>query len=146
MVGLEKADVEDASLFATMEQAADTRPFIIPASRADHERNLSAPGLVHLRIADRGLVAGFLILALDADCRSVELRRIVVAPKGRGIGQSAIARAEGFCRERLGRTRIWLDVFERNDRARHIYEKLGYRKYGEADGAAGRLWLYDKEI
>lgn len=141
---LEEAAPDDACLFAAMEQAVDARPFIIPASSADHRRDLRDPDFVYLRIVDEGVVAGFVILVLDADRRSVEFRRIVVALKGRGVGQRAIARMEDFCRERLGRHRLWLDVFERNDRARHIYEKCGYRKHGEADHPAGRLWLYEK--
>ena len=76
------------------------------------------------------------ILALDSDLTSVEFRRIVVAAKGAGIGQAAIAAMEAYCVEALRRQRIWLDVFASNPRGLHIYQKLGYRRFdsGELDG------------
>jgi RimJ/RimL family protein N-acetyltransferase len=46
----------------------------------------------------------------------------------------------------MGRRRIWLDVFEHNARGRHVYEKLGYRRFdsGELDGKP--LLLYEKQL
>ncbi len=91
-----------------------------------------------------GVLAGFFILGLVEDKKSVEFRRIVVATKGQGIGQTAIGLMERFCRATLGRTRIWLDVFESNARSRHIYEKLGYRKCGQQAHADKTLIVYEK--
>lgn len=146
MVDLRKATLEDIDAFVAMEQAADTRAFIIPYSRAEHEQKMSDPSLVYLTIVDDDALAGFILLALDVDGRSVEFRRIAVAAKGRGVGQSAITQMENFCLTRLNRTRIWLDVFEHNHRGRHIYEKLGYEKCGEANHDGGRLWIYEKQL
>jgi RimJ/RimL family protein N-acetyltransferase len=146
MIELHKATIDDVPAFVAMEQAMDTTKFIVPYSRAKHERNISDPSLVYLKIIVDGVLAGFFILCLDVDGRSVEFRRIVVADKGRGVGQLAITQMENFCRTHLGRKRIWLDVFEYNQRGRHIYEKLGYEKFGETDYGSGRLWLYEKML
>lgn len=146
MIELQKATLEDVPAFVAMEQSMDTKEFIIPYSRAEHEQKMSDPNLVYLKIVDDEVLVGFFILALDADGRSIEFRRIVVAAKGRGVGQLAIAQMENFCRARLDRTRIWLDVFEHNQRGRHIYEKFGYEKYGETAHGSGRLWLYEKQL
>jgi RimJ/RimL family protein N-acetyltransferase len=76
----------------------------------------------------------------------VEFRRVVVADKDKGIGQLAIAAMERFCRAELERKRIWLDVFESNHRGRHVYEKLGYQRFGESSHPGGKLLLYEKAL
>jgi RimJ/RimL family protein N-acetyltransferase len=146
MLELERATTLDVPALIALERAADTKPYIIPYSDHEHERNMADPALVYLRIVEDGLTAGFFILALDGDGTSVEFRRIVVSAKDRGLGQLAIARMEGFCRTQLGRSRIWLDVFEHNARGRHIYEKLGYKKYMTRTHDNGSLWLYEKSL
>ena len=51
---------------------------------------------------------------------------------------------EEYCRERLGRSRIWLDVFEFNQRGQHIYQKLGYRRFDQGEVEGKVLFFYDK--
>lgn len=146
MITVTQAIPGDAALFAAFEQATDTREFIIPYPENDHDQRMNAPDLRYLRILDAGSLAGFFILGLDPDGQSVEFRRIVVSRKGGGIGQLAITAMEEFCRTQLGRFRIWLDVFADNARGRHIYEKLGYERYGEAAYENRLLLLYQKNI
>ena len=86
------------------------------------------------------------MLALDPDNTSVEFRRIVIAQKGMGLGQAAIHAMEGYCRERLGRSRIWLDVFDFNQRGQHIYEKLGYRRFAKSELENNVLFFYNKSL
>ena len=146
MVTVERAPVQDASLFAQLEQAPDTKQFVLPYSETEHARNILNSRFVYLRILDAGELVGFFILVLDSEPNSVEFRRVVVSDKGKGVGQSAITAMEQFCRTQLQRTRVWLDVFEYNNRGRHIYEKLGYERYGESDHEGRRLLLYQKRL
>jgi ribosomal protein S18 acetylase RimI-like enzyme len=146
MVSVERAVAEDASLFATLEQAPDTKEYILPYSHNEHAQKMVDPSVVYLRILDGVELAGFLILALDSDSESIEFRRIVVSAKGRGVGQLAIAAMEQFCLKELHRTRVWLDVFEHNRRGRHLYEKLGYEKYGKFNHEGRTLVLYQKKL
>jgi len=146
MVTVERAPVQDASLFAQLEQAPDTKQFVLPYSETEHARNILNSSFVYLRILDAGELVGFFILVLDSEPNSVEFRRAVVSDKGKGVGQSAITAMEQFCRTQLQRTRVWLDVFEYNNRGRHIYEKLGYERYGESDHEGRRLLLYQKRL
>lgn len=129
-----------------MEQAQDTRQFVLPYSETEHVRNILDSSFVYLRILEAGELVGFFILVLDSERNSVEFRRVVVSDKGKGIGQSAIAAMEQFCKAQLHRTRIWLDVFEHNHRGRYIYEKLGYERCGESDNEGRRLLLYQKTL
>jgi len=129
-----------------MEQAADAKEFIIPYSYEEHRKKIGDPNFVYLKILNSDVPVGFFILVLDPDGTSVEFRRIVVSAKGRGTGQSAINGMELFCQTVLGRSRIWLDVFDFNRRARHIYEKLGYKRFGQAAHDGKRLLLYEKVL
>lgn len=137
---------DDTAVFTVMEQARDTKEYIIPYTPSEHLRQMSEPNVVYLRILDEGTLAGFFILVLDPDGKSIEFRRVVVPPKRRGIGQLAIEVMENFCRTEFERSRIWLDVFERNHRGCHIYEKFGYEKYDESDYDGECLLLYQKQL
>ncbi len=129
-----------------MEEDAETLPNILPYSLQKHCKEYERADIVYLSIYTAVELAGFFILRLEPDPDSVEFRRIVIANKGMGIGQSAIPAMEDYCRDQLKRTRIWLDVFEFNRRGQHIYEKLGYRFFdsGELDGK--KLLFYEKNL
>ena len=145
-ISLERASPDDASWIAALEQREDPSHFIGTYSAAEHGRNIVDPRMVYLRILDDGETAGFFILVLDADGKSVEFRRVVVAPERRGIGQSAVRAMEQYCRLELRRDRIWLDVFDHNARGRHIYEKLGYEQFGRSSYEGKPLFLYQKTV
>jgi RimJ/RimL family protein N-acetyltransferase len=146
MITVERATLENAPVFATLEQGVDTRDYIAAYSEAEHREKLTDPNVVYLRILARGDLVGFFILALDPDGNSIEFRRVVVAADRRGIGQAAITAMERFCRAELDRRRIWLDVFEHNHRGRHIYEKLGYQLFGHGSHGGRPLLLYQKSL
>ena len=147
LVTVARAEPDDAPVFAALELGPDTRGFVGSNSEAEHRHRITTGEMIYLRIVDRSALAGFFILRLDPDGRSVEFRRVVVAPEHRGIGQAAITAMERYCRGELGRERIWLDVFEENPRARHVYQKLGYRHFGHDVFADGRpLLLFEKDL
>ena len=75
---------------------------------------------------------------------SVEFRRIVIAERGKGIGQQVLNQIENYCRMILKRNRIWLDVFYFNKRGIHIYEKQGYQKIDETHIDDNRAFIYEK--
>jgi RimJ/RimL family protein N-acetyltransferase len=146
MIKVTRASLQDAGLFAEMEQSPDTRQYIVPYAETEHAQRILDPNFVCLRILDADELAGFIILVLDPDQCSIEFRRIVVTMKGRGIGQSAIAEVERLCLSELHRKRVWLDVFECNVLGRHVYQKLGYTKYGEKELDGKELLLYEKRL
>jgi RimJ/RimL family protein N-acetyltransferase len=91
-----------------------------------------------------------MILVLEADLHSVELRRIVVANKGLGIGQTAMSALQEYCSKTLQRGRIWLDVYvfnqRGNQRGRHAYEKLGYQLFKRGEFDSRKLLYLQKSI
>ncbi len=146
MVVVREAKIDEIPRFVEMEQAKGTAEFIIPYSLGDHLAKFNKQDIVYLSIIDEGRLAGFIILAIDPDGVSVEFRRIVVSAKNKGIGQSAIRAMEDYCRAKFRCKRIWLDVFEFNERGRYIYEKLGYTQFkkGKHDGKS--LLYYQKSL
>lgn len=136
----------ELDIVCELELDADTVPYILPTPRARHEANMARDDMIYLSIYREARFAGYFILVLEADGESVEFRRIVIAEKGAGTGREAIARMEAYCRDRLGRRRIWLDVFDFNDRGMHLYPKLGYRYTGDQDLDGKRLLFFEKNL
>jgi diamine N-acetyltransferase len=136
---------EELGRISKIEQS-EARKFIMPYSLDRHEAEFAKPDVIYKSIWRGGQHIGFLILVLDSDARSVELRRIVVTESGRGYGKRVISMIDDICRDELGRVRVWLDVFETNERARHVYEQCGYRRFGEFEHEGRRLLLYEKAV
>ena len=95
VISLRDTTPEELPAIVRMEADDDAADFVTPQSVEEHERNLRDPELVYKSIYDeQGTLIGFIYLALDPDAASVELRRIVVDPKGKGYGRRAMALAE----------------------------------------------------
>jgi len=146
VITLRETIVSEIPLFVEMEQATETSEFIIGYSLTQHFDAMQKPEIVYLSILSTGLLAGFIILAIDDGDKSVEFRRIVVATKGQGIGQLAILAMEAYCVEKLGCDRVWLDVFTSNKRGQHIYEKLGYKPFKTGEYKGAQLLFFDKKL
>jgi RimJ/RimL family protein N-acetyltransferase len=152
MIEVRPTPPEELALFCRMEQDEGTRDHITPQSLSQHEHEFKRDDIVYLSIQESvGLrldnkPSGFLILALEIDLHSVELRRIVVASKGQGIGQAAMSALQEYCSKTLQRGRIWLDVYESNQRGRHVYEKLGYRVFDRGEFDNRKLLYLQKSI
>jgi len=88
---------------------------------------------------DSGEIEAYAILrGLSEDSRSVELKRVVVAIPERGLGRRILRELQRITFHEFGAHRLFLDVFEDNSRARHIYESLGFRYEGIMRDAACR--------
>ena len=145
-ITLRATSIDELVGFTRLEQDADAARYILPTSLQQHQQQFARDDIVYLTIELAGETCGFLILALEVDGNSVEFRRIVVANRGAGIGQRAIPAMEAWCRDQLGRRRIWLDVFDDNHRGQHVYEKLGYRRFKKAPHDHRTLYFYHKEL
>ena len=137
MVRLRPALPAELARFTAFETAEEAAPFVNTYTPAEHARMDARDDVTYLSIERAGELAGFVLLVLDPDGESVELRRIVVVRTDRGTGQLALAAAERYCREELRRRRVWLDVAPKNVRAKHIYGKRGYIPFAPPPGTAG---------
>ena len=85
---------------------------------------------MHLSIFDKSdnLMIGHIIIAgLENSNDSIEFRRIVISKKGKGFGKDAISLIKKYCFEDLRAHRVWLDVFDDNNRAVSLYQLQGFR-------------------
>ncbi len=131
-VGLAPARAEDARAIAELEHRPENAPFIWARSEAEHRELMTDPDVRYLRIEDdAGVFIGFVqVTGLSEASGSVRLRRIVMDTPGRGLGARALLAICALVFDEWGMERVWLDVFEDNARARHLYESFGFRGTG----------------
>src|SRR5262245_48613499 len=116
----------DVDFVLAIEAEPDAAAYIRAATRADHEAEIADPGRALLIVLDDGeRPAGFVLLAGIGDS-NVELRRIVVGERGRGVGRRALALVLEHAFGTLGAHRVWLDVITHNERARRAYAAAGF--------------------
>ena len=138
---LEKGTVADLD-FILQEEARSEHRFIHRWHEPEHRRALTDPAchyVVGRNKADGAIGYGILFKQNDS---AVELRRIVVSQPGKGIGSAFLKAVLTYCTGALQAQRVWLDVYEDNSRARHVYEKLGFRetpKRLKGDDSATRI-------
>lgn len=135
-VTLRPTTAEDLQAVSAWEAHPDSAAFVEVWPSDRHRATSSDPRFRHLVIECGDRPVGFVILAGVTGTRPVvELRRIVVADKGLGIGQAAVDRVLGYAFGELEASEVWLDFAVHNSRAAHVYSKCGF----EVDPAAD-LW------
>ncbi len=108
-------------------------PFITPWDRMQHEAAVRIPDFRHFIIeAGTGFErAGFVILqGCRNPHRSVELKRIVLQPKGQGLGRRCVRLLKRMAFRDLRAHRFWLDVKTLNTRAQALYRSEGFVEEG----------------
>ena len=125
--------LSDLEFVATVEDDPANRPFITPWERVQHEGAVRFPDFRHFIVeaGDGYPSAGFVILQ---GCRnpnaSVELKRIVLQPKGQGYGRACVRLLVQMAFRDLGAHRFWLDVRSANARALALYRSEGFVEEG----------------
>ena len=140
--------LSDLDYVISVETDQQNLPFITPWERMQHEGAVRFPDFRHFIIeagAD-GERAGFVILqGCRNPHRSVELKRIVLQPKGKGLGRACVRLLKQMAFRDLHAHRFWLDVKQANARALALYASEGFIEEGRlresvrisSDGADG---------
>jgi diamine N-acetyltransferase len=125
--------LSDLDFVISVEQDPANRPFITPWERTQHEGAVRFPDFRHFIIeagADYAS-AGFVILqGCRNPHRSVELKRIVLQPKGQGLGRQCVRLLAQMAFRDLGAHRFWLDVRSQNTHALQLYRSEGFVEEG----------------
>ena len=125
--------LSDLEFVASVEEDPANRPFITPWERVQHEGAVRFPDFRHFIVeaGDGYPSAGFVILQ---GCRnpnaSIELKRIVLQPKGQGYGRACVRLLAQMAFRDLGAHRFWLDVRSANARALALYRSEGFVEEG----------------
>ena len=132
----------DLEYITTLERRDDNREHIGQWSDWEHLSAIEGRnGRSHSIIERDGVRAGYLIAY---DCRAGDagfyVKRILVDRKDGGAGTEALRRFidRAFSLEQV--SCVWLMVREANARGRHVYEKLGFRRF---DPSADEARRYD---
>ena len=125
--------LSDLDFVVQVERDERNRPFITPWERTQHEGAVRFPDFRHF-IVEAGshyAPAGFVILqGCRNPNRSVELKRLVLQPKGQGLGRACVRLLIQMAFRDLGAHRFWLDVKGRNLRAQALYASEGFVEEG----------------
>ena len=121
--------LSDLDFVLSVERDAGNLPFITPWERTQHEGAVRFPDFRHFIIeAGSGTQAtGFVILqGCRSPHRAVELKRIVLQPKGQGLGRACVRLLKQMAFRDLNAHRFWLDVKAGNVRAQALYASEGF--------------------
>jgi RimJ/RimL family protein N-acetyltransferase len=126
--------LSDLEFVVGVEKDPRNLPFITPWELPQHEGAVRFPDSRHFIIEageGYGERAGFVILQ---GCRnpnkSVELKRIVLQPKGQGLGHACARLLKQMAFRDLGAHRFWLEVKTLNQRAVRLYAGEGFVEEG----------------
>jgi diamine N-acetyltransferase len=125
--------LDDLGYVVSLERDPENRPFITPWERPQHEAAVRFPDFRHFIIeaGEDWAQCGFAILVgCKSAHKNLELKRLVVAQKGQGIGSACIAQLQRMVFMDFSAHRFWLDVKSNNPRAAHLYRKAGFREEG----------------
>lgn len=125
--------LSDLDFVQQVETDGHNLPFITPWERTQHEGAVRFPDFRHF-IVETGADyerAGFVILqGCRNRHRSVELKRLVLQPKGQGYGRACVRLLKRMAFRDLHAHRFWLDVKSLNQRALALYRSEGFVEEG----------------
>ncbi len=132
-VHLRPTMLSDLDYVVSVEQDGSNLPFITPWERTQHEGAIRFPDSRHfiVEVGEGSERAGFVSLqGCRNPNRSVELKRIVLGPKGQGIGRACVRQLKKLAFTQLQAHRFWLDVKGLNVRAQELYRDEGFVEEG----------------
>lgn len=137
MSTVRRAGFGDLDFIIDLEWREDFRDSLIRWKRSRHHVGLLDEDMRYLILEDMdGAACGFAVLAgLAGEHDAVEIRRIVVARPGEGLGRRFLEAIKTFAFGELGANRLWLDLFEGNARAMRAYRAAGFTTEGTLRGA-----------
>lgn len=123
----------DLDFVTALEIHPQNRRYVMNYSKEQHLEVMHSADEQHLIIFDKGTneKAGFVILGgLNNQYRALELRRIIIDKKGKGLGKETVQLIKKYCFEILQMHRLWLDVVDDNQKAIYIYASAGFKNEG----------------
>jgi RimJ/RimL family protein N-acetyltransferase len=128
---LRNAGHDDIPFIVELEQKFSAQGFVGLDDLPTHEHGLADPDCLYWIVDEQGAAGGHVILrGLKSVHRCIELKRIVIAEPGRGLGRIVLEAVVDKAFHELKAHRLWLDVFDDNARARHVYRKVGFVEEG----------------
>jgi diamine N-acetyltransferase len=133
----------DIDAIMQIERMPGFENFVGRSSRDFHEDAMQSADYAYLAgLSDDGEIDGFALLSqLTNEQGNICLKRLAVAEPGKGFGRAFLALVVDWVFSETQTHRFWLDHILSNDRARHVYEHVGFvregifrQAYGLSDG------------
>jgi RimJ/RimL family protein N-acetyltransferase len=137
---LRTATEADLNEIVRLERGLEAQRYVGQWSEDRHRATLTGGDARYLVVddADGGLAAYAILRGLAETGRAVELKRVVVGKPERGLGRRLLTELVRIAFEELQAHRLFLDVFDDNVRAQHLYTSLGFVLEGTMRHAASR--------
>lgn len=134
----------DIPQITAIERLPEFRSFVGSWSEDQHYKMLADHDALYLvGEGEVGEVTGFaILLGLQFEHKSLELKRIAIGKPNQGVGRKLLEMVATKAFDEHQAHRLWLDVFETNMRARHLYEMFGFRVEGTLREAVFRDGKY----
>ncbi len=135
---------DDLPQIYALERLPEFRTFVGNWPMEQHLKTFADPGTAYI-VAEEAQqkIAAFAILrGLQSEHRAIEIKRVVVGLPNQGLGRKLLSAIADRAFGEYAAHRLYLDVFETNDRARHVYETFGFRKEGVMRDAIYRDGAY----
>jgi diamine N-acetyltransferase len=141
---LRPAEPADIPRIVALERTPAALNFVGQWSEDRHRATLSSDDARYFvsKTAKGDLEAYVILRGLAEENRSIELKRVVVAVPERGVGRKILEEVIRMAFKEFHAHRLFLDVYEDNARARHLYESLGFVYEGVMRDAAKRDGAY----
>lgn len=130
---LRKTTTLDLEFVLAAERHPDNCNFVYQWSYDEHLIALNNANLAHYvieNISSQELLGYVILDEVQNSSNSINLRRLVVTVKNRGIGRLALEAIKKIAFEELSAHRLWLDVFSDNLNAYQLYQKVGFIQEG----------------
>ncbi|PCJ53791.1 MAG: hypothetical protein COA79_22530 [Planctomycetota bacterium] len=145
MIKLRKTEINELPTLYKIGIQEHAKTFLNIKSMLDHQREFTDKNTRFLNILNTSnVILGYFILVKDLVKKSIQLKRILICKEHLGIGQDSLISLEKYCITEIGINHIWLDVYDNNYRAIHIYKKLGYKLFNTLIEDNRKILYYDK--
>lgn len=146
-MSIRAAHTADLPAIMDIERTEGFEAYVGRSDRAQHEAMMAAADYRYLMMEDETGPVGFAILqGVGAANGIVYLKRIAIRSPGKGLGKQFVTDLIRLSFENYGAEKFWLDAFETNARARHVYASCGLQHdgvlrehYPLADGTRANL-------
>jgi len=147
LIALRKTKIEDLDKLYQIGIQEHSKPFLSSKTMVDYKREFKDKNTTYLSVVNTSnIILGYIILSKNQSRSSIQLKRILISIESFGIGQDTLSRLEQYCLNTMGIKHIWLDVYDNNHKAIHIYEKLGYQLFDTQIQANRKILFYDKSL
>lgn len=128
---LRRATLDDLRFLLDLERRFCGLGFVGSDDARTHERQMADADCFYWIVEAKSERAGYVVLrGLKSINRCLELKRIVIAEPERGLGRGVLRAVIDKVFRELSAHRLWLDVYDDNHRARHVYRSLGFIEEG----------------